>query len=365
MKLSTLKSIRNIMGRSTSASVMPILNCFLITKEWLFYTDLLIQVTARHFFPLKEGTEGIIVRSDHFLQVMQRINSPFFINGQTGRNITFEQPESVRTLRNENVDHHQGSTDFPQIFSSAGMEHIFQVTPYELAYMDIASQFIADDDLRPIMATVCVGKDFIVSSDAHILYYRKIGISDDVEVLFDKKVIKLMMLFPNQTFQIGRNNKHVFAVSPDITICWRSDVNEHLQLGMGETMSKSKYPNWKAVLPKTEHSILLPVKEMIDALKSVKFALNPTTHQARFQLEGDKLKIIAKDVEADLFAAESINVKNPDNNTIEFAMKHDFVLRVLKCFLDEGYSQISFGYVDCNHAFVFGDQILCMPMMLN
>lgn len=355
MKLSTLKSIRNIVNRFATRSPLAILNCFWITKEFLYFTDARLHVKVRHSFPFKDGTESITVRSDHFLQVMENITPPFFINCPAGHNIIFEQPESSRTLRNENMD---GTTEYPAIMESTGMEPIFNITAHELAYMNIASQFVSDDDLRPLMGAVCVGKNYIVASDAHMLYHRKIGISEDVEVLFDRRAIKLMMLFSNQTFQIGRNSKNIFAISEDITIFWRM---------IEETANNTLkgYPNWKTVIPKVTHSIILPVKETIAALKSVKFALNAATHQVAFELKENKLKITAKDLDIELIASESVNVINSDNNTLSFGMKHDFVMRILKCFQDEGYSQISLGYIDPTRAFLFGEQLLCMPMLLN
>jgi hypothetical protein len=49
---------------------------------------------------------------------------------------------------------------------------------------------------------------------------------------------------------------------------------------------------------------------------------------------------------------------------ITFGMKYDFLMKCLKVFLDEGYPQVEFGYIDPSRAFVMADQVLIMPMMV-
>jgi len=257
------------------------------------------------------------------------------------------------------------ANDFPQKIEMKDPQPLFTLTAREIIFMDIAAQFTADDELRPVMQTVCVGAHFIVASDAHMLYYRKIELHDNIEVLFDKKVIKLMMLFPGMSFKISKVNKYLCAEGEDITIWWRSDVNNHLTLNIDSTAKKTGYPNWRTVLPTVQHTAIIPLKETIAALDAVKFAVNGATHCVRFKLLDNHLTIKANDLDFEISASEVVPVINPDNNGLEFGMKFGFIRRVLKCLQDEGYAQITMGYIDATRAFTFGDQILVMPVMIN
>jgi len=358
MKLKTLKSIKTILN--TKRSSLPILDCFFIDPEYLYFTDLQIQVKVKHLFPLKKDSERLVVRADHFIQRMENIKAPFFLNCDTARKITFEQPEGTSIMRSEEAN------DFSQKIDNTDPQSIFTLSAHEINIMDIAAQFTADDELRPAMQTVCVGTHFVVASDAHMLYYKKIQINENIEVLFDKKVIKLMMLFPGQSFKISKLKTNLIAESEDITIWWRSDLNNHIMIDYyNPEAKKTGYPNWRSVLPTPQHIVIIPVKETIKALESIWFAVNKATCQIRCNIKGNKLTVFGKDLDYDLLASDSVNIINPDNNEIEYGMKYQFLKRILKCMQDEGYAQISVGYIDCTRAFIFGDQILCMPMMLN
>jgi hypothetical protein len=257
------------------------------------------------------------------------------------------------------------ANDFPERIDNKDPQFIFNITAREIGFMDIASQFTADDQLRPVMQTVCVGAHFIVASDAHMLYYRKIELHENIEVLFDRKVIKLMMLFPGMSFKISKTGKYLCAEGEEVTIWWRSDVNNHITLDIDSSAKKTGYPNWRSVLPTVEHTAIIPLKETIAALDAVKFAVNGATGQVRCKLKFNQLLIKAKDLDFDLEASENVDVVNPDNNDIEFGMKMSFLRRVLKCLQEEGYAQVEMGYCNPSRAFVFGNQILVMPMMIN
>lgn len=357
MKIKTLKSIKTLLRVVRNS--MPILECFSIDREYISYTNLEIRVKVRHLFPIKSDSEPIVVNSDHFIQRMSHIRAPFFISCNKNENITFEQPGSSSTLKNET------KSDFPVEINNTDLRPLFSISAKEIEIMDIASEFVASDELRPVMAQVCVGSHFVVSSDAHILYYRKIGITENIEVLFDKRVIKLMRLFPTTTFKIGKTTgKFLCAESDDMIIWWRSDINDHLTV-FSDTAVRSLYPNWRTVLPTVEHTVILPVKETIEALDAIKFAANQASWLVVSKIQGNTMNVSCKDIDFDISASETVNIINPDNAEIEFGMKVLFLRRILKCLLDEGHIQITMGFKDNTRAFIFQEQILLMPMMIS
>lgn len=356
MKIKTLKSIVKVIKEGRS-NVLPVLDCFYIDKEFLYFSNLEIFIRVRHHFPITPDSQPLVVRADHFIQRIEHIRAPYFINCDAGE-ITFEMPESESTMKSDS------SIDYPLNFiltdknsKEEDSKPLFNLSAYEVQLMDIATAFVADDELRPVMSTICISKDFIVASDAHKLYFRKIAELYTEDVMFEKKVIKLMMLFPGYTYKISQSKKNYCAESKDVTIWWRS-IKE------GGMYPNTSYPDWRKVIPISTNSIKIPVKETIEALNAVSFALNPSSHLVRCKITGNKFRLSGKDPDFGISSSESVNIINPMGNELEFGIKLEFFKLILKCLLDEGYPQVTMGYIDATHAFVFADQFLCMPMMI-
>jgi hypothetical protein len=357
MKIKTLKSIVKAIKEGRS-NVLPMLDCFYIDKEFLYFSNLEIFIRLRHHFPVTPDSQPLVVRADHFIQRIDHIRAPYFINCDTDGEITFEMPESESTMKSEPAEDYPLHHILPDKSAEAEPpKPLFDLSAYEVQLMDIATAFVADDELRPVMSTICISKDFIVASDAHKLYFRKITELYTEDVMFDKKVIKLMMLFPGYTYKISQSKKNCCAESKDVTIWWRLIKD-------GGMYPNTSYPNWRKVIPESTHSVKIPVKETIEALNAVSFALNQSSHCVRCKITGNKIRLSGKDLDFGISSSESVNIINPMGNDIEFGIKFEFFKLILKCLMDEGYPQVTMGYVDATSAFVFADQFLCMPMML-
>jgi DNA polymerase III sliding clamp (beta) subunit (PCNA family) len=355
MKIKTLKSIKAVLRES--GKTLPILSYFNIEKDYLYYTNLHIYIKVKHSFPIAPESKPIVIRADHFLQTMDKIKAPFFIEGNDSQKITIIQKDSDISVTGEH------SADFPQVPKEEDVQNLFTISPYEISILDIASQFIADDHLRPTMECVYLDEYFVVASDAHVLYYKKINKIGDVPVLFERDVIKLMMLFPALSFNIRKVKGYLCAENEAITIWWRSDMNMHIGLNMENI--KPGYPNWRSALPTVEHTVIIPVKETISALDTIKFSVNQASGQVRCRVSKDTMTIRARDLDFGMSASEKVNIINSEGNEIEFGMKTTFLRKILKSLQDEGYYQVEMGYISENRAFLFANQILCMPMMLN
>lgn len=358
MNIKTLKKIHAVIA--DRKPVLDILQYFLIDSEYIQFTSLDLYIRAKHFFPVKAGSIPMLIKASYFLQRMKTIRSPFSITCNDMQQIRFEQPDSVTSLQSNDA------RDYPAWPVSDGAKELFSLTAYDISIMNVASRFVADDELRPIMQLVNISQHFVVASDAHKLYFRKIKKKSDLDVLFSRKLIKLMMLFTGETFRISQNNRYMFAESDNVSISWHNSENSHVMKGIfDEMVPQSSYPAWRKVLPTTAAKVIIPVNETISILKSLFFASNAATRQAKCVIKSSKLHIYVKDDENEIKADDSVPILNPDNSEITFGMKIDFLLDILKVFSDEGYYQISLAYTDETHAFVFGDMLLCMPMMLN
>jgi DNA polymerase III sliding clamp (beta) subunit (PCNA family) len=346
MKIKTLKSIKTILIRS--GNTLPILDCFLINKEFLYASDLEIYIKVRHHFPIKEGSLQMAVRADHFLSRVEHIRAPYTINCD-GVKIAFVHGAQTTIMNTDDPN------DYPTGYIESTKDDLpteyCTITAKEIGFMNTALGFTADDELRPVMQAVCLSKDYIVASDAHKLYYKKITELTKEDVLFDRRVIRLMKLFPGQSYKISKGGRNYCAASDDVTIWWRID--------------SLNYPGWKSVVTPKEHSVIIPVKELIEAMDAIYFAVNQAAGRVKFNIKGDSMVLAGSDLDYMLEASESVPIINTEAAEIEFGFKFTFLRQILKALQDEGYSQVSMAFTDNTKSFTFEDQMLLMPMMIN
>jgi hypothetical protein len=352
MNLKTLKAIKNVFGRNSTK--LPVLDCFYIDSQFLYFTHLDLSIRVKHFFPFKEGSPAIVIDANNFIARSATIKAPYLINSDVEQKITFISPDSITKMTGF------VPADYPIDFINKEYKDLFTLSGSEIRLMNIAKEFTANDDLRPIMNMVCISKDHIVSSDAHKLYYRKIGKKSDIDVLIPQRTIQLMMLAGGASFVISCQGSYFKAESDDMTIYWRSD-----QSITNNLVDSGKYPNWQSVLPKTDKQVIIPVNEFITAIRSVAFALNGASRLLRCEIKEGFLVIEGKDHDFDMYASEKISIINAGNIAMRFGIKADFIKEILKMFKDEGRPQITMGFTDNTHAFIFADAMLLMPMILN
>jgi hypothetical protein len=352
MNIKTLKAIKKIFG--TNDKVLPVLNCFYIDSEFLYFNRLDLAVRLRHYFPFKEKSPAIVIDANNFIARTETIKAPYIINSDNDCHITFESPESTTKIK--------GCVPGEYPMPPINKEHkeLFTLSGSEIRLMNIAKEFVADDELRPVMSAVCISEDHIVSSDAHKLYYRKIGKKTELNVLIDTKAIRIMMLSGGASFVISSIGDNLRAESDDMTIYWRS-----CQKITNNLIDSGNYPNWKSVLPKTDKMVIIPVSEFINSIAALRFALNTASGQLICEIKGSSLLLEAKDIDYGTEATEKLAIINSGNVEIRFGIKAIFVKEILKMFKDEGRPQISLSFSEPSRAFVFADSMLIMPMMLH
>lgn len=352
MNLKTLKAIRNIFGRNDKK--LPVLDCLYIDSQFLYFTHLDLSIRIKHYFPFKEGSPAIVINAANFIARIATIKAPYLINSDKADNITFENAASITKIKGFHP------SEYPLDFFKQEYKELFTLLGSEIRLMNIAKEFTANDELRPVMNMVCIAKDHIVSSDAHKLYYRQIKRKSEIDVLIDKRAIRLMMLSGGSSFVVSCHNSKFRAESDDTTIYWNSE-----QSIANNLISSGNYPNWKLVVPKTEKQVIIPVSEIMQAIRAVSFAINNVRHLLRCEIKGDILTIEGRDIGFEMYASEKISILNPGNVEIKYGVKADFIMQILKMFKDEGRPQITMGFTDETHAFIFADAMLLMPMMIS
>ncbi len=351
MNIKKLKSIKSICGSNKMG--LPILDCFLVDPQYLYFSRLQFSIRVKHYFPFKEGSPAIVVNANNFIARVSTIKAPYHINSDDANNVTFTNADTVTKMKGETP------SEFPNREPSLDYKSLFTLAWNEICLMNIAKGFTADDELRPVMNAVCVSQDHIVASDAHKLYYRKIYKKSELDILIDKKVVSLMMLSNGSNFEISCYRDNFKAESDDMAIYWKS-----AQSVSNNLIDSGHYPNWKSVIPKTDKQVTIPVNEFINAIKSLSFA-TPSSGLLRHEIKGNYLQVFASDMDFEIEASEKINILNPNNIEITYGVKKEFLKEILDIFRNEGRPQITMAFTDSTHAFIFAEMALLMPMMIN
>jgi DNA polymerase III sliding clamp (beta) subunit (PCNA family) len=360
MKIKTLNSVCALIGMRNTT--LPMLENFYITKDHLYLTNLAISVRVTHKYPVAIDSKPLVIHAHYFLKRMATIRAPFSISSDDAGKITFSSASSKSTISGSFPDDY--STSLRQEAPGDNDKPIFSLSAWDIHMLNVASGFVANDELRPVMQMVVIDQKYIVASDAHKLYFRKTDKSYDEQVLFELPVIKLMVMGSGQTFDIYKMGKNYCAQSEDMLIWWRMfDATRD----PGDLFFRPglKYPAWEKVIPAALNKVIIPVKELITAIKSVEYAANAANDRILFEISGNKLSVSANDLDFDMLAIDEVRIINDGGSKIEFRFKAAYILKILKCLLDEGYYQVEMGFSENSKAFIFADKFLLMPMMLN
>jgi DNA polymerase III sliding clamp (beta) subunit (PCNA family) len=343
MKTKTLKSIHRILKQS-GRGVLPILDNFMITPTDVIFTDLQTYVKVNHHYPVKES---MIINASQFVRTIERIPAPFTIT-VNGEKIFFAGKTRQTKLSGESVG------DYPMLpEAKPDVACITTITSDDIEIMKSCLKYTSGNDLRPIMAAICLESDVIVASDAHKLAYIPTSVVrlPESRLLFTREVIQLMTLSETESFTISDIGSHLMAASSTMTIWWRK--------------IDGSYPMWRKVIPEESKHITLPLKETMNALNSILPTINDCSNLVKFDIKGDVINLTTQNCDDDSSSQETINIINDDHIELKIGFRHDFVMTILNDLLKTGYFQVSIGFGDASRSAIFENRYLLMPMMLN
>lgn len=231
-----------------------------------------------------------------------------------------------------------------------------EVIDYEVDIIDkrsiieTASKFIGNDNIRPILSSVFVNKEYIAATNAHYCYLKNFGnVGKDFEkegTLFPAKYIKFLF----HASKIS-NAKDVIIIDVNIDgvvgkISYRND--------------DGKYPQVYGVMPDTTYSgkVSFNGKELLSDLKIFQKLNTETTIVT---IKGNEIT----------FRAENLDLAKEYQNTYKLFQNNgvDAVIGVSPKYLqtilqNTDCSMLTIKLLDATKAFLFND-VLLMPVMLN
>lgn len=216
--------------------------------------------------------------------------------------------------------------------------------------IETASKFVGNDDIRPILSSVFINKEYVAATNAHYCYLKNFGnVGKDFEkggTLFPAKYIKFLF--------------HASKISnaKDIIII---DVNIDGVIGkISFRNDNGKYPEVYGVMPDTTYfgKVSFNGKELLSDLKIFQKLNTETTIVT---IKGNEIT----------FRAENLNLAKEYQNTYKLFQNNgvDAVIGVSPKYLqtilqNTDCSMLTIKLLDATKAFLFND-VLLMPVTLD
>jgi hypothetical protein len=212
-------------------------------------------------------------------------------------------------------------------------------------HLKTAAKFTANDELRPVMNCILIGKD-IVASDAHKLICYPFDF--DGSILINKIGQKFLRSCKKDVMIQENESKIKLESAGKFVIIDKTDGN---------------YPDYKAVMPKEfKYYVRLNRESLIQAVNQVSPYTNQSSNLIRFNLKDNRLNVIGQDID---FATSSIKELNVETNCSgQIGFKSEFLLECLKANQTKVDDTIELQFNVSNRATMI-DGILLMPMMID
>lgn len=330
--METKKLIKLIRATVDKNTVLPVLENVKIENNILTVSDL---ETTLEVYNIGIKGKGLI----HFLDFISAIEmiKDYKIELKDKARI-FNDTESVE-LAMDKMD------DFPKKPRVSKSKEIGIIDDEDFDKILIAHDFVSNDDLRPEMMCVYIGKD-IVATDAHQMYFEAVSNPTDDSYLLPPKVVKLIKIMGNP-FRIDANKNYISLQFPQATITFRK--------------FDGRFPDYQMVIP-TSHSTTIEVnkKDFTNRIeKALKFT-DATRERIRVTIN-EKLSITGCDIDFDREYKSDLPIdKTGENLIIEFNGK--FMLNILNKIKAD---KVTLKFTSAHKAILIQDNFILMPIMQN
>ena len=314
------KALTKISGVVPTKSTLPILENILFSLSGnslkLVATDLEISMSA--VIDVKGSEDGLIaVPAKRVMDTLRALpETQLIFNADISTNkIKMITENGEYNLIGEN------SQDYPVVPEFKGENEI--VFDGELINSMISKTIfsVSSDELRPAMTGLLmkIKNDNIVvaATDGHrlvrVIYKKVKSAKQHKDIIIPSKALSLVSkTIENGTCTLTVNATHVKFSYKNFTLVSR--------------LIEESYPNYESVIPlDNERKLTVERNTLLSSVKRVSLYSSNTTHQIRFSLKKNELKITAEDVDFGGEARERINcVYNSDDLEIGFNANYIF-----------------------------------------
>lgn len=318
-----LQIISKTMGVIPTRSTIPELEylLFSLSENKLTATGTDTEVTIISKIVVKGERDGsVLIPTKRVFETLKN---------QPGKEITFivEDEKSKIKISTDTGTFHPGgieSNKFPETPALKSPEN-FNISGKTFQEIISTTIFaVSHDDLRPSMTGVCFELQDatlnIVSTDGHRLVKQTLVLKPATKInrtfiIPTKALTQIEKSLSDDDVQINLTDEYASFILKNATIITR--------------LITEKYPNYNTVIPTDNNSKLIVEKSaLLQATKIVAIYSNTISHQVRFALKENQIKIAAEDVDFGSDANETVSCEYNDDE-MEIGFNANYIVDAL------------------------------------
>lgn len=310
------KTLGKLGGVIQAKSTMPILEHFLVelvnNTLTATATDMSIWMTVTVDVKGEEDGE-ITVPAKRFMDTLRSLSDTDvdFTADTTTNRITVRTPSGEYNMTG---DHRSAYPEKPKLSAEDSPEATKGLETFDLEgnvlrrVIQKTAFAVSQDDLRPAMNGVLLqskeGRLRAVATDGHRLVRYDVGTEKPVQLTHD-------VIIPVKTLHaVGR------SLEDEPVSMTLSTTHVRMKFPTWEVVSRlidEHYPNYESVIPLDNDKMLTANRDaLIQTIRRVALYASATTHQVRFDIAKDELRVAAQDVDFGWDAKEKMSCSFSD-----------------------------------------------------
>jgi DNA polymerase-3 subunit beta len=343
-----MKNLKKLAGATLEKSnTLPILDCVLIEKGNLTFSDLKTTLIVKDFIPDKNI--NICVDAKDFCEIKDLVEKEKAL-------LTYKQNgiKLILSTENENFTLTALETpdEYPRTVECKKREGT--LTGNDIVKIKKCSLFADNNDMRPVMSGVFIDKNKVVGTDAHILHWNNLEGKVKTPFNVPKKAIDLLDILNPEKVQIFSQTDKRKIITTIRFVFGNIEIIARAIEG--------KYPNWEAVLSTDfAGAIIFDKKEMLQTIAKGKKFANQVTQQMIFNINGKGYKTTFCDVDrgTEYLKKFAGGIRGDVDN---FGLNAAMLEKILKTIPED---EITINFSAPNRGMRVNNNYLLMPVMID
>ena len=321
-----LQLIQNVVPKNP---MLPILECFLfdIKDNTLSMTASDLHITSTTSMPIEKAEEGrIAIPATILMDILSKLPDQALtlsVNSETYTTKIVSENGNYQ-ISSENP------ADFPQAPAIEGPTEVQLPANVLREALNQTAYAMSTDELRPALnglyAQINESITFVATDGHRLAKYTNTGYSSEVaqSIIIPKKTVQTIRgLLGSST---DNNNDNVrLTFNPSNALFELSEVR------LSSRLVDERFPDYQNVIP-TEHvsTLTLNKDEFRHTVERINIFTNRATAQMRIKIAGNKLELLAEDLDYSNEAKELLICENYTGEDVEIGFNARFLIDVAK-----------------------------------
>ena len=324
-----------------------------------------LKMTATDLENIVSVSSDVVTKEEFKFCLSSRVLKPF-INDAVSEEIIFSGDEKKLVMSSEGFNISATLNDVEHFPKEVEITPKFRLVVNSQMLSDLfksAIKFVSNDDLRPAMTGVNIcdmdGKLFIISTDAHRLFYKPLTptppVLKGISIIVPAKTAKLFIeMFNNEEVVIDIDERHIRFSCHDKYLTAR--------------LIDAKYPNAETIIKTVceDITISLKRKQFNAFIKLAEKFVNNSTKQVELLVSQKDIQFCGGDVDEDFGFDFKLPVYNSSKGFTQFtfAVNISFLKQAASIHKNDEFMVIKHSG-DPTKIFSIDGCVLTMPLMLN